>query len=431
MVAGDQSDPVDVLVIGGGPAGYVCAIRAAQNGRSVTLVERGRLGGVCLNEGCIPSKHLAVYAAAHPGERDLAAFQKSRASAIDKLVGGVAGLLKSAGVSVVEGSAWFVGRTRVCVQVGEENVRYFDFKDAVIATGSRMAAVDGLPIDGTSVVEPAAALEWSEAPDTLAVAGDDYVAVELAVAFARLGSHVRLVTSSERLLPDFDPELSTAAERGARAVGVDVRLATAPETAARDTERVVVSGPRLANVDGLQLNAAGLTMPAAGFAVDAQMRVDRHVFAIGDVTDGPRLAHRANAQARVAGDVLGGRPAALDMRALPRVVFAEPELAGVGAVEGESVRFPFAALGRAVVEGSATGFVKLVFDPASKVVTGAHIAGPRATDLIGEYALAVEMGATLDDLALTSHAHPTFAEAAFEAAELGLGHPVHVRAPKR
>ena len=193
----------------------------------------------------------------------------------------------------------------------------------------------------------------------------------------------------------------------------------------------MVSGPRRANVDGLQLNAAALTMPAAGFAADSQMRVDRHVFAIGDVTDGPRLAHRANAQARVAGDVLGGRPAALDLRALPRVVFAEPELAGVGAVEGESVRFPFAALGRAVVEGTATGFVKIVFDPASKVVTGAHIAGPRATDLIGEYALAVEMGATLDDLALTSHAHPTFAEAAFEAAELGLGHPVHVRSPKR
>ena len=195
MVAGDQSDPVDVLVIGGGPAGYVCAIRAAQHGRSVTLVERRRLGGVCLNEGCIPSKHLAVYAAAHPGARDLAAFQKSRATAIDKLVGGVAGLLKSAGVTVVEGSAWFVGRTRVCVQVGEENVRYFDFKDVVIATGSCATAVDGVPYDGTRVVEPAAALEWAEAPESLAVVGDDYIAVELAVAFARLGTRVRLATA--------------------------------------------------------------------------------------------------------------------------------------------------------------------------------------------------------------------------------------------
>lgn len=431
MVAGDQSDPVDVLVIGGGPAGYVCAIRAAQNGRSVTLVERRRLGGVCLNEGCIPSKHLALFAAANAGVRDLSAFQKTRAAAVEKLVSGVDGLLKSAGVAVIDGNAWFVGRTRVCVQVGEESVRYFDFKDVVIATGSRPAAVPGLELDVGRVREPAAALEWTSAPETLAVVGDDYIAVELAVAFARLGTRVSLATNAQRLLPDFDAELSAAAERGAGAVGVDVMLAVDPARTVGAAACIVVSAPRVPNVEGLQLNAGGITIPRQGFAVDGQMRIDRHVFAIGDVTDGLRLAHRANAQARVAGDVLGGKPAALDVRAVPRVVFAEPELAGVGAVEGDSVKFPFAALGRAVVEGSTTGFVKLVFDRSSGVITGAHIAGPRATDLIGEYALAIEMGATLDDVALTSHAHPTFAEGAFEAAELALGHPVHVRAPRK
>jgi dihydrolipoamide dehydrogenase len=431
VVAGDRSDPADVLIIGGGPAGYVCAIRAAQNGRSVTLVERARLGGICLNEGCIPSKHLALFAAANPGTRDLTTFHTSRVAAIDKLVNGVAGLLKSAGVDVVQGTAWFVGQTRVCVAIGEESVRYFDFKDVVIATGSIAAPFDGIAFDGERVVEPRDALEWSSAPDTLAVVGDDYIAVELAVAFARLGSRVTLTTPGPRLLPDFDADLSTAADRGAKSVGVEVAVGASPATIVEDSDRVIVSVGRRPNTDGLQLQSAGIVSGERGFAVDRQMRVDRHVFAIGDVTDGIPLAHGATMQARVAGDVLGGKPAALDVTAWPRVVFAEPELATVGALEGESVKLPLAALGRAVIDGSTTGFVKLVFDKATGAVTGAHIAGPRATDLIGEMTLAIEMGATLDDIALTAHAHPTFAEGALEAAELALGRPIHVRAPRR
>ena len=431
MVAGDRSDPVDVLIVGGGPAGYVCAIRAAQNGRAVTLVEKARVGGVCLNEGCVPSKHLALYATANPGRRDLADFQRARAAAVDKLVNGVSGLLKSAGVDVVEGTAWFVGQTRVCVALGEESVRYFDFKDVVIATGSVAATFDGIPFDGDRVVEPSAALEWSSAPETLAVVGDDYIAVELAVAFARLGTRVTLTTGSDRLLPDFDPELSTAADRGARSVGVEVALAANPAAIVEDADRVVVSAPRSPNTRGLQLQAAGIATGPRGFVVDRQMRIDRHVFAIGDVTEGLPLAHRATMQARVVGDVLGGKPAALDVAAWPRAVFAEPELATTGAVEGNSAKLPFGALGRAVIDGATGGFVKLVFDKATGVVIGAHIAGPRATDLIGEMTLAIEMGATLDDIALTAHAHPTFAEGALEAAELALGRPIHVRSPKR
>ena len=230
MVAGDQSDPADVLIIGGGPAGYVCALRAAQNGRSVTLIERSRLGGVCLNEGCIPSKQLAAFAAAKAeaermaaagmpafaGAPDMIAFQKGRAATIVTLVKGVAALLEAAGVKTVTGNAWFVGRTRLCVEVGEESVRYFDFKDVVIATGSSAVPMEGLPFDGDRVVEPARALEWRSLPETLLVAGDDYVALELAVAYARLGSRVTLVTKSMRLLPDFDPDISAAAQRGAK-----------------------------------------------------------------------------------------------------------------------------------------------------------------------------------------------------------------------
>jgi dihydrolipoamide dehydrogenase len=430
MVAGDKSDPADVLILGGGPAGYVCAIRAAQNARSVTLVERARVGGVCLNEGCIPSKHLALFAA-EGASKDLAAFQKSKKAAIDKLVGGVSSLLKAAGVTVIAGTAWFVGQTRVCVEVGEESVRYFDFKDVVIATGSRPKTLDGVALDGERVVAPSAALDWTSIPETLAVVGDDYVAVELAVAFARLGSRVTLTTASERLLPDFDTDLSAAADRGARSVGVEVSVGAQPAPLVEDADRVIVAGARVPNVEALHVEAAGIAIGPGGFAVDRQLRIDRHVFAIGDVTEGLSLAHRATMQARVAGDVLGGKPAALDITALPRVVYAEPELATVGATDGDSATLPLAALGRAVIEGATAGFVKLVFDKGSGIVKGAHIAGPRATDLIGEMTLAVEMGATLDDIALTAHAHPTFAEGALEAAELALGRPIHVRAPRK
>ena len=454
MVAGDQSDPADVLILGGGPAGYVCAIRAAQNGRAVTLVERARVGGVCLNEGCIPSKHLAVFAAAKAtaerfagagmaafvAQPDLGAFQRSRASAISNLVKGLDGLLAGAGVTVVKGSAWFVGGTRVCVEVGEESVRYFDFKDVVIATGSCGVPMPALPLDGERVVEPSRALEWTSAPATLLVAGDDYISLELAVAYARLGSQVTIATPGDRLLPDFDADLSQAAQRGARSAGIEVALSSEPAATAASFDRVVVSAGRAPNTADLHLEAAGLAAGVEPLAVDNHLRVDRHVYAIGDVTGAPMLAHRSMAQGRVAADILGGKPAAFDVNALPRVVFTEPEIASVGLSEGDATkagvevvvgRFPLAAIGRAMIESSTAGFAKLLFARDSGALLGAHLAGPRATDLIAEMALAIEMGATSEDLALTVHAHPTFAESAMEAAEVALGRPIHVRAQTR
>jgi dihydrolipoamide dehydrogenase len=454
VVAGDQSDPADVLIIGGGPAGYVCALRAAHNGRSVTLIERDRVGGVCLNEGCIPSKQLAAFAAVKAaaerlrvagmpdfaGAPDMIAFQKSRAATITKLVKGVAALLEAAGVRTVTGNAWFVGRTRVCVELGEESVRYFDFKDVVIATGANPAALDGLPFDGDRVVEPARALEWGFVPESLLVAGHDYVALELAVAYARLGSRVTLVTKSERLLPDFDPDISMAALRGAQATGINVVLSAEPALHARGAERVIVCAERRPNLDALQLSAAGIAPVGTHLVVDDHLRINRHVFAIGDVTGGLALAHRAMAQGRVAGEILGGKPAAMDVHALPRAVFGEPEMAAVGSTEEAATevgveidvgRFPLGALGRAVTEAATSGFAKLVFARPSGTLIGAHLAGPRATELIAEMALAIEMGATAEDIALTVHAHPTFSESLMEAAEVSLGRPVHIRVPKQ
>jgi dihydrolipoamide dehydrogenase len=416
----------------------------------VTLVERGRVGGVCLNEGCIPSKHLSRFAGAKAsaerfassgmpafsGPPDMAAFQKSRAAAVGTLVKGVSALLEAAGVKVVSGKARFVGRTRVCVEIGEESVRYFDFKDVVIATGSRASGLETLPFGGERVVEPSRALEWSEVPSSLLVGGDDYIALEVAVAYARLGSKVTLAAPGERLLPDFDQDLSAAAMRGARTAGVEVVLSSDPTALAEKAERVVVSAGRRPNLDGLDLQTAGLASPSGLFKVDPQLRLDRHVFAIGDVTEGLPLAHRAMMQGRVAGDVLGGKSSAFDSRAIPRVVFAEPEIAAVGMTESEAQaagievaigRFPLAALGRAVIESSTAGFAKLVFAKDGGTLIGAHLAGPRSTELVAEMALAIEMGATNEDLALTVHAHPTFAESLMEAAEVSLGRPIHVR----
>jgi len=449
MVAGDQSDPVDVLILGGGPGGYVAALRAAQHGRSVTLVEARRVGGVCLNEGCIPSKHLARFAAvkstaeawrgagmpAFAGPPDLRAFQKSRQAAVNTLVGGVESLLKSAGVTVVAGEGRFVGRTRVCVQTGEESIRYFDFKDCVIATGSAAVAPAELPFDGGRVVDASRALEWEEPPTTLQVVGDDYIAVELAVAYARLGSHVTLSMLGERPLPGFDADLSNAALQGLKASGIEI-VPGADVRGAPAFDRVVVSIKRTPSLDRLDLATAGLRKTGDFLKVDAQLRLDRHVFAIGDVTEGLPLAHRAMMQGRAVGDVLGGQAAAFETTVVPQVVFAAQELATAGLTEqqakaahGEVVvgRFPLAALGRAVIESATGGFAKLIFGSGGGPLLGAHLAGPRAGDLIAELALAIEMAATADDLALTVHAHPTFAEASMEAAEVALGRPIHIR----
>ena len=455
MVAGDQSDPADVLIIGAGPGGYVAALRAAQLGRAVTLVESRRVGGVCLNEGCIPSKQLGRFAAAKAaierlaisgmpsleGAPDLVAFHRQRKEAIDTLVKGVQQLLKASGVTTVHGEARFVGRERVVVQTGEESVRFFDFKDVVIATGADPAELPSVPFDGERVVEPSRALEWAELPKSLLVAGDDYVALELAVAYSRLGSRVTLAVPGDRLLPDFDGDISAVALRGARIARVDVRL----NAEARDdgeASRVVISAGRRPKLAGLDLAAAGLGRGAGQLKVDAQLRLDRHAFAIGDVTPGLPLAHRAMMQGRVLGEVLGGLPSAVDATAFPRVVFAEPEIAAVGMTEAEATaggrevsigRFPLMALGRAVIEPGTHGFAKLIFDAGGAgngPLIGAHLAGPRSTELIAEMALAIEMGATAEDLALTVHAHPTFAEAMMEAAEVSLGRPIHVRRPK-
>jgi dihydrolipoamide dehydrogenase len=469
VVAGDQSQPVDCLILGGGPGGYVAALRAAQCGRRVTLVERSRLGGVCLNSGCIPSKGLIELATAQqrqremsvaglpaaPGGVDLAAFQVWKGKTVDQLARGVATLLNAAGVSVVAGSGRFVARGRVGVEAEGEPISYFDCKDVVIATGTRPTPLDGIPFEGERVVSAADALSWSEVPPSLVIAGGGYIGVELAVAFARLGAAVCLVEAADRLLPDMDCDLSEAALSGARRAGVTVLL-RGTVTGLDGTDAVIrvgeaerrVPASRIAVALGRTFCAEDIDLAVSGFrapdgllAVDSQLRLDHHVFALGDATAGPPLAHRATAQGRVLGEVLGGQRSEMDVLALPEVVVAEPEMASAGLTEeaararGADVgvgRFPFSALGRAWIGQAERGWVKLVFDRSSGRLLGAQVAGPRAAEVIGEAVLGIELGATLEDLALIVHPHPAFGEGLGEAALAALGRPVHViAAPAR
>ncbi len=394
MVAGDQSIPVDCLVIGSGPAGYATAIRAAQLGRAVTVVERS-----------------PAALAADTGRR-----------------------LRKAGVTLVHGEARFVGSTRIGVQANADRVRYFDFNDVVIATGSEPVAIHDLPVDGRQVVFVDTALTWDEAPDHVLVVGVDANGLELAVWLARRGSRVGIAERGNRLLPELDADLSRALQDGSAAAGIEVVLNTNPR---RPTggEVVVIAAGRQPAVDSLDLAAAGLRAPKGGFAVDPQLRIARHVFAVGAVTASVPSAQRATAQGRVAGDVLGGKPSAMDQVAIPRVVRAEPEVATVGPTPEEAqahgidvgtATFPLASLRQPPSGWSPRCFTKLVFNRADGRVLGAHLAGPNAAEVIAEAGLAIEMGATLEDLALTVHPTPSLAETLAEAAEVGLGRSIFV-----
>ncbi len=431
MVAGEIPRPVDVLVIGGGPGGYTAAARAAELGRDVVLVERDALGGTCLNVGCIPSKALITVAhdlsrSRRPGlvgdvSVDLPAVQAWKQKVVERQVAGVERLL--AKVEMVQGTARFVDRRRVAVE-DAEGVSHFRFEHAIIATGSRPAELPTLPFDGGQILDSTGALALADLPGRLAVVGGGYIGLELGTAFAKLGTDVVVVEALDRLLAGFDPELVAAVERRLDELGVRVVLSTtaSPELDhIRHADRVLVAVGRRPNTDDLQLEDSGLAADAVGLLeVDAQGRTaNPAIFAIGDVVAGPALAHKAAEEGRVAAEVIAGLPSAFD-QVVPLIAFTDPELASVGASESEVAgaivgRARFAVNGRALTLDDADGLVKVVADPSGTIV-GVHIAGPSASDLIGEGVLAVETAATLEDITRSIHPHPTLAEALADAA---------------
>jgi dihydrolipoamide dehydrogenase len=467
MVVGELAEPVDLLVIGGGPGGYVAAIRAAQLGREVVLVDRGGpagLGGACLHVGCIPSKALIELATAVRRTRELEPagltidgleislerFQAWRGELCAGLARGVGELLAAGGTRVVHGDARFNRPDRVVVRTPEDRVVFLEFEHAIVATGSRPIELPGLPFDGQRVLDSTGALALTAVPESVAVVGAGYIGLELGTALAKLGARVTVVEALDDVLPTVDAALRAPVLRRLRELGVDVRLGSTaerldgealvvrgPDGEARvAAERVVVAVGRAPNTDELGLAAAGVPVGADGLiAVGEDMRATERIAAIGDVVAGPALAHKATAEAAVAAEALSGRPAAFDAAAIPVVVFTDPEVASAGLSEAQAraagmdarvATFPLAASGRAATLGARDGFTRVVADAATDRIVGVHVVGPHASELAAAGTLAVELMAAPGDLAGTIHPHPTLSEGLHEAAELLLGHPVHV-----
>ncbi len=461
MVVGEVATGTDVLVIGGGPGGYAAALRAAARGKSVTLVERDRLGGVCLNTGCIPSKALihAADLAASPAEAarfgvdltatvDMARVQAWMGDVVRRLTGGVEQLLRAADVTVVDGTARFASPRRVAVWKGdagargvpESDARFFEFGAVIVATGSRPVSLAGLPFDGRRVLDSTGALALDHVPARLAVVGGGYIGVELGTAFAKLGADVTIVELTDGLLPGLPRHLVRVVERALRSRGVQLQLES--KALGLDGDDLVVEGPsgearvpadtvivatgRRPNTDGLGLEAAGVALDGSGLVtVDPSRLAAKNLYAIGDITAGPALAHKATAEADVAATAATGGRAAFDPATVPMVVYSDPELATVGATAEQAraagahavaFSFPLAASGRALTLGRPEGHVEVVADRGDGTVLGVHLVGWGVSELAAGAALAVEMGATVEDLALTIAPHPTLAEALAEAA---------------
>jgi dihydrolipoamide dehydrogenase len=467
MVVGEFADAVDLLVVGGGPGGYAAAIRAAQLGRQVTLVERAGtdgLGGICLQVGCIPSKALIELADAAHRMRELQAaglsgdgvtvslerFQAWRGELCAGLAQGVGRLLEAGDVRVVHGEARFNRADRVAVRTPDQNVVFFEFEHAIVATGSRPVALPGLPFDGERVLDSTGALALTEVPESVAVVGAGYIGLELGTALAKLGARVTVVEALGRVLPTVERSLTAPVLRRLGALGVDVRVDATARALDGDAlvitghdgedrveaERVIVAVGRIPNTDDLGLAEAGVAVGPDGLIeVGEDLRAADRIAAVGDVVAGPALAHKATAEAAVAAEALSGRPAAFDAQAIPIVIFTDPEIGSVGLSEAQAreaglepvvADFPLAASGRAGTLRAREGFTRIVADAATDRVVGVHVVGPHASELVAGGALAIELMAAPGDLAATIHPHPTLSEGLREAAELMLGQPLHV-----
>jgi dihydrolipoamide dehydrogenase len=446
----------NVVVIGAGPGGYVCAIRLAQLGQKATVVEKDALGGTCLNIGCIPSKALIAAGALMDRIRnatamgltvegmklDLPKLIEWKEGIVKRLTGGVGTLLKQHGVEHVKGTAKLAGKGKV--DVGGKVLAY---DDLVIATGSVPIGIPGFAIDEKRVWSSTGALVPDRVPKHLLVIGGGYIGLELGILYRKLGSEVTVVEYTDGALPGQDRDCVKVIERslkkqkikllvrhGAKsyeAKGKQLFVKVENRDGGDDTlecDQILCTVGRKPFTDGLGLEQLGLKTDAKGFlAVDKQMRTSvPNVYAIGDVAGQPMLAHKGSREGLVAAAVIAGQKEEYDARCVPAVIFTAPEMASVGLLEeqakeqGREVKigtFPFAASGRAMSLMDTEGFVKIIADAATDEVLGVHMVGPEVTELIAEAALAIELGATSEDIARTIHAHPTLPETLMEAAE--------------
>lgn len=468
MVMGDLPVETQVLVLGAGPGGYSAAFRAADLGLDVTLVsDEPVLGGVCLQRGCIPSKALLQAAEVRltaaeaeamglgfgEPELDLERLRSWKNGIVERMTKGLAGLCERRGIQRIQGRGRFAGPRRLLLS--ESEYSSIEFEQAIIATGSQPLAPPGLETSQPGrIMDSSGALALTDVPERLLVVGGGYVGLELGSVYAALGARVSLVEQTDQLLPGVDPELvgplrkqlekrfeSIALETSVRSAEegqdqVTVMLEAADGSREQSFERVLVAIGRRPNTDDLGLDEAGVETDEQGFIkVDAERRSNvARIFAIGDAAGGQQLAHEAMHEGRVAAEVIAGRPAAFDVRAIPAVIYTDPQITWCGLSEagaeqqGSEVtvtRFPWQASGRALTLGAEAGLTKLILDADSGRLLGAGIVGRGAEGLIAEAVMAIEMGALAEDLALAVHPHPTLSETLGEAAERFSGDSLH------
>jgi dihydrolipoamide dehydrogenase len=478
-VAASFSGSVDIecetLVLGAGPGGYTAAFRAADLGQKVVLIDRyTSLGGVCLNVGCIPSKAL-LHAAkviteaeemAHFGvkmsapEIDIDALRGWKESIIKKLTGGLSGLAKARKVQVVTGEAAFSSPNTITVQT-KDGSKVVGFKNAIIAAGSSVAKIPGFPYDDPRLIDSTGALELRQIPKRMLVIGGGIIGLEMACVYDALGTKVTVVEFLDGLIPAADRDivkpLQKRIEKRYEAIYLKTKvskleakpeglLATFEgENAPKEPQlydMVLMAVGRRPNGKAIGADKAGVAVNERGFIpADKQQRTNvPHIFAIGDICGDPMLAHKATNEAKVAAEVISGHKVAFDALTIPSVAYTDPEIAWMGLTETEAkakgipyekASFPWAASGRALAMGRDDGVTKLLWDPTTKRIIGAGIVGVNAGELLAETVLAMEMGADLEDLALTVHAHPTLSETPMFAAEMGLGVITDLYIPKK
>ena len=465
----------DILVIGSGPGGYAAAFRAADLGREVTLVDKDpTLGGVCLNRGCIPSKtllHIAkVLEEAESLKKMGVTFTKPtididlvrdwKNKVVSQLSGGIGQMAKARKVNTVQAEATFLSDNEVQLK-SESSTEIITFDYCVIASGSSSSIIPGIPFDNENVLTSKTALDLKKIPESLLVIGGGYIGLEMGTVFSALGSSVSVAEFLPNLLPGADPDLVKPLARKlkkefseihlstkitkveqAKSGVMDVTMEKNGEEITKQYEQVLVSVGRKPNTEKMGVDKTNIKVNEQGFiSVDKYQQTSvKNIFAIGDIVGNPMLAHKATHEGKVAAEVICGLPAAFDAKAIPAVIFTDPEIAWVGLTETEAKEsgiayekgeFPWAASGKSLALGRNEGRTKILFDKDTKRTIGVGIVGPNAGDLISEGALAIEMGADAEDISLTVHPHPTLGETFANAAEVFEGTVTDLYIPKK
>ncbi|KRL82320.1 dihydrolipoyl dehydrogenase [Ligilactobacillus equi] len=467
MVVGDFAIDLDTVVIGAGPGGYVAAIRAAEMGQKVTVIEREYLGGVCLNVGCIPSK--ALIEAAHRYQHAMSSqkmglnvtaakldFEKTqdwKQSVVDRMTGGVGFLFKKHHIDVIWGDAFLKDDNSLRV-ISNDKAQTYTFNNLIIATGSHPIEIPNFKF-GKRVLDSTGALALKEIPKELVVVGGGYIGSELASAYANFGAHVSILEGSNSILANYEKDLVKVVEQHFNEQNVDIYTNAMAKNAEEtedgvkvtfevngeektlDADYVIVSVGRRPNTKNMGLEQAGVKVNERGLIeVDNQSRSSvPNIYAIGDVVPGFALAHKASYEGKVAAEAIAGKSTIVDYRAMPAVCYTDTSIATTGLTVAEAkeqglnvgkAQFPFAANGRAVSMDATSGFVRLVYIKDTDVIVGAQIVGPHSSDLISELTLAIESGSTVKDVALTIHPHPSIAEAVGDVADVAEGFPTNI-----